>query len=718
MLSPVKFPQNAIAFAVKMFLISAGTFSLSATANEAPQNQETIKDIEVITITNQRHNDVTDNQSFAQGKTSAPDLANWLSSVPGANINSNGPITGIAQYRGLFGDRVAATLDGHPIIGAGPNAMDTPLSYSTPLIVESMTVYRGIAPVAAGMNTLGGAIDVKMRKAETFNSDSLQTTGDLQAGYRSNNSAKTLSAVANVTTGDVAVMFYGNQQAGDSMTSGAGTLISPTDFEKSQFGTDIRYATDANDVGLSYHYTKTDDSGTPALPMDIEYIESHRINLDGNFTLGQWQGQWLIGNLDADHGMTNFLMRTNNDPTKFRRNNALADTTDVKFMIERNFSFGELSIGTDGYFSTHDSVITNPNNAMFEVVNFNNVIDDRYGVFVEWKNQFDQTLVQLGLRAKRAEANADEVSTSMAMMQMAPNMPMDPAMHNMSMMAGNLMDKFNNADRKIADNNTDVALSTQTQLSAATSLYIGVGIKNRAPSYQERYLWMPMEATGGLADGHTYIGDINLKSETAYQTDIGITYQTDKMMFAPHVFYQNIDDYIQGTPLTMADMNASMMANMMAGDTNPLKFTNVDAKLYGLDVNWYVNLGDSFQVSGIASYVKGERRDIDDNLYRIAPLNGQFTLSYFNAYLITNLTAVVVSAQDDVSLTNGEQTTAGYGLVNLDVEYFVNSDFTLRAGVDNVLDREYQNHFEDHSGEPGGLSILQFRRHNSICRKG
>ena len=361
-------------------------------------------------------------------------------------------------------------------------------------------------------------------------------------------------------------------------------------------------------------------------------------------------------------------------------------------MIERNFSFGELSIGTDGYFSTHDSVITNPNNAMFEVVNFNNVIDDRYGVFVEWKNQFDQTLVQLGVRAKRAEANADEVSTSMAMMQMAPNMPMDPAMHNMSMMAGNLMDKFNNADRKIADNNTDVALSTQTQLSAATSLYIGVGIKNRAPSYQERYLWMPMEATGGLADGHTYIGDINLKSETAYQTDIGITYQTDKMMFAPHVFYQNIDDYIQGTPLTMADMNASMMANMMAGDTNPLKFTNVDAKLYGLDVNWYVNLGDSFQVSGIASYVKGERKDIDDNLYRIAPLNGQFTLSYFNAYLITNLTAVVVSAQDDVSLTNGEQTTAGYGLVNLDVEYFVNSDFTLRAGVDNVLDREYQNH--------------------------
>jgi len=703
MLSSTQFSQTPVAFAIKMILLSSTVLSASLLANETPEPNkviDAIEDIEVITITNQRHNDLTENKSYAQGKTSVPDLANWLASVPGANINKNGPVTGIAQYRGLYGDRIAANLDGHPIIGAGPNAMDTPLSYSTPLIVESMTVYRGIAPVSAGINTLGGAIDIKMRKAETMNSDSLHTSGDLQAGYRSNNSAKTLSAVANVAKGDVAVMLYGNQQAGDSMESGDGTVIQPTDFDKTQFGSDIRYSSDASDIGLSYHYTQTNDSGTPALPMDIEYIESHRINIDGHFSLGQWQGEWLVGNLDADHGMTNFLMRVNDNPEKHRRNTALADTTDFKFMVERSYSFGDISIGADGYFATHDSVITNPNNMMFEVVNFNDVTDDRYGIFVEWQNKFDQTLVQLGVRAKRAQANAGEVNTSMAMMQMAmnPDMPMGdamdpmPAMLSMGTMASDLMNDFNNAEREVEDNNVDVALSTQTQLTEATSLYFGLGIKNRAPSYQERYLWMPMEATGGLADGHTYIGDINLKSETAYQTDIGITYQTPTIMFAPHVFYQNIDNYIQGTALEMDDMTASMMAKMMSGDENPLKFSNVDAKLYGIDVNWYYNIGESFQFSGVASYVKGERRDIDDNLYRVAPLNGQFTLSYFNAYLITNLTAIVVSSQDDVSQTNGEQVTAGYGLLNVDVEYFVNPDFTLRAGVDNLLDREYQNH--------------------------
>ncbi len=708
------------ALAVKTILLSAVSCSALVYADDAPL---AIDDIEVITISNQRHNSLEDNQSYAQGKTSVADLANWLASVPGANVNSNGPITGIAQYRGLFGDRVATSLDGHPIIGAGPNAMDTPMSYSTPLIVDSMTVYRGIAPVSAGMNTLGGAIDIKMRKAEVMNAQSTQVTGDVQAGYRSNNSASTLSGVTNIANGNVAVLLYGNSQAGDSMESGGGTLIEPTDFDKVQAGFDVRHLTDANTVGLSYHYTDTNDSGTPALPMDIEYIESHRMNLDGNFTLSDWNGEWAFGYLDADHGMTNFLMRSNENPMKHRRNNATAETTDFKFVLDREFSFGELSFAVDGYFATHDSVITNPNNAMFEVINFNNVKDERYAFFTEWQNKFDQTTVQLGVRVKHAKSNADEVSSSMAMMSMPMDDGMDtgsgmggdmdtsmdtdmggnmdmgsgmddtmPAMPTMSELASDLENDFNNADRKVSDTNVDVALSTQTQLTETLSLYFGLGMKSRAPSYQERYLWTPMEATGGLADGHTYIGDINLESETAYQTDLGFTWQNSNFMIAPHVFYQNIDNYIQGTPMGMEDMNASMMASMMANDYNPLKFSNVDAKLYGADVNWYYNINESFQLSGIASYVKGERRDISDNLYRIAPLNGQVSFSYHNESLITNVTLVAVASQDDVSETNGEKETSGYGLVNFDVEYFVNSVLTLRGGVDNLLDREYQNH--------------------------
>jgi iron complex outermembrane receptor protein len=704
----MNFTLKPIAIAINLIVLSSCALALPVLAFNSSTNmaQGTIKDIEVITISNQRHNTLDDNQSYAQGKTTEADLANWLASVPGANINSNGPITGIAQYRGLFGDRVATSLDGHPIVGAGPNAMDTPLSYSTPLIVDSMTVYRGIAPVSAGMNTLGGAIDIKMRKAEVMGSDTTQVIGDLQAGYRSNNSASTLSGVTNIAKGDVAILLYGNTQAGDDMESGDGTVIAPTEFDKTQAGFDIRHSVESNTIGLSYHYTKTTDSGTPALPMDIEYIESQRINLDGDFLMGEWQGEWSLGYLDADHGMTNFEMRAH-DPMKKRRNTALADTTDFKFVLNREFSFGDFSLGEiafglDGYLAAHDSVITNPSDAMFEVINFNNVTDDRVALFTEWQNTYRQTTIQLGVRLKHAKSNADEVHGNMPMsmpmgdmnsgMGDMPNMDSDMAMPSMGTLMSDLEGDFNNADREVSDTNVDIALSTETQLSESLSLYIGAGIKNRAPSYQERYLWTPMEATGGLADGHTYIGDINLESETAYQSDLGLTWQSSDFMIAPHVFYQNIDNYIQGTPMGMDDMAASSMASMMAGDEDALKFSNVDAKLYGADVNWYYNLNDSFQLSGIASYVKGERRDIDDNLYRIAPLNGQVSFTYHSENLIGNVTLVAVAAQDDVSETNTEQATAGYGLVNIDLEYFVTADFTVRGGVDNLFNREYQNH--------------------------
>lgn len=670
---------------------------LPAVVLVAPSQAEDIVDenieqaMEIITITNRGFEKPTIDESYAQGKTTTPDLAGWLNSLPGANVNRNGPVTGIAQFRGLYGDRVATTIDGQVIVGAGPNAMDTPLSYSTPLMVESMTAFRGIAPVSASMNTLGGAIDVKMRKAEIDHQDELNVQGDMQAGYRTGTDAGTLAGVFNFAKGDFGVMVYGNVQDGDSYEDAEGREVAPTQFDKQQYGTDIRYNKDELELGVGYHYTDTTDSGTPALPMDIEFIYSNRVSFDGSYQSKDWTYNWQLGYLDAEHGMTNFHMRENSDPTRYRRNNATSDSFDYKFEMAREFDSGEVTLGVDGYSADHDSVITNPNNMMFEVVNFNDVKDDRIGFYVEWQQKLADWNVHSGVRLKHAKSDAGEVSTSMAMM-----------MGNMGMMAGNLQDEFNNADRSVDDTNLDFALSMQKEINDSFSAYIGLGVKNRAPSYQERYLWTPMEATGGLADGNTYIGDINLKSETAYQTDLGLTYEQDGVMISTHVYYQNIDDYIQGTSLGMEDMTARMMAQMMAGDDNPLKFANVDAKLYGGDVNWSYQMADNISLTGIVSYVRGERRDIDDDLYRIAPLNAQVNVHYTGQDFIAKLNLTAVDAQDNVAETNDEQKTAGYGTVNLEGQYFVNADVSIRAGIDNLLDKQYENHLGGYNRVKGG----------------
>ncbi|GLX78841.1 ligand-gated channel [Thalassotalea insulae] len=675
----MSFSVKPCALAVRLVTLALVSHSVIAFADDAPEPE---MDFEVITITHQRLHGLDSYQEYAQGKTSEPDLANWLMSVPGANVNGNGPITGIAQYRGLYGDRIATTLDGHPVIGAGPNAMDTPLSYSTPLIVDSMTVYRGITPVSAGVDTLAGSVAVHMRKAEVMSQNQLAVVGDIQAGYRTNNSADTLSSVINLSRNDLGLMLYGNMQSGNDIDSGAGLKVRPTEFQKRQFGGDIRFNKNSSELGFSYHYTDTQDSGTPALPMDIEYIFSHRASIDGKFALAQWQGEWTIGFVDADHGMTNFLMRSNDEPMKHRRNNAKAKTIDFSFALSRTLLFGEFELGFDGYLAKHDSAITNPNNTMFKVVNFNGVEDDRIGLYAQWQQAYGATSVQLGARIKHIAADADPVATSMAMMSMP----------SMAELAIDLRDDFNHGERAVSDTLFDFAFNVDHQVSQTLSVNLGLGVKTRAPSYQERYLWTPMESTGGLADGNTYIGNINLKEETAYQVDLGLNYHSADFSIAPHVFYQNIDDYIQGTSLSISDMSARMMAKMMAEDDNPLKFTNVDAKLSGVDVNWRYQLNKQFSLSGVASYVRGQRRDISDNLYRVAPLNGHLTASYSAENWLINATVVAATEQDKVASTNDEQQTPGYAIANLDLQYFINSALTLRVGVDNIFDKNYQRH--------------------------
>ena len=54
------------------------------------------------------------NSSPRSNPLHSPDSAELLKRIPGANNNANGVITGIAQYRGMYGDRVSVKLDQAP----------------------------------------------------------------------------------------------------------------------------------------------------------------------------------------------------------------------------------------------------------------------------------------------------------------------------------------------------------------------------------------------------------------------------------------------------------------------------------------------------------------------------------------------------------------------------------------------------------------------------
>jgi len=67
--------------------------------------------------------------AIAPDSSGLKDTAALLERVPGANVNRNGPLTGVPQYRGMSGNRVNVAIDGANMKEVGPNSMDPSLSH-------------------------------------------------------------------------------------------------------------------------------------------------------------------------------------------------------------------------------------------------------------------------------------------------------------------------------------------------------------------------------------------------------------------------------------------------------------------------------------------------------------------------------------------------------------------------------------------------------------
>ncbi len=612
------------------------------------------------------------------------DAAALLRQVPGANVNSNGPLSGIAQYRGLFGDRINVSSDGANYKSACANAMDAPLSHVPTSLTEVLKVERGIASVSSGLETLGGSIVQETRKGEFAASDEPLFLGRASSGYNSVNNGRYASVFVNAANLNHKLRFGGSHEKGNSFEwEGGDNIDTRHERNASTFG--YGYQTDDHEFDVGYNYNDTLLSGTPSLPMDIIYSRGGvpTFNYIGNFA-GQYEITGKFQYQDIKHRMDNFTLRGIGLNT--RQSDNTAHGFGYKFTIAIPYREGELLVGLDGDNIEHDAVITDPFNGQFQINNFNNVNRDRYGFFTEWDgNVADDWALELGGRVNWVRMSADDVFASTSKFTPGGSPINAPA---------RLQTAFNNADRDQDDVNTDLVAIARYFLSPTLDVEIGFARKIRSPSYQERYIWIPLSATGGLADGRNYIGTPDLDPEVSYQTELGFDWQEDNFFFAPRFFYRYVKDYIQGTPTTN---NAAL-----AIDPNTLQFTNIDAYLYGFDAEAEYQLDHNWTLGGIISYVRGKRDDTADELYRIAPLNTTVKLTYETDIWMTSAEVVAYSTQNKVSSFNNEVSSSGYTFFNLRGQYRPQtlSGLEIGFGIENIFDKGYRVHLNGLNRNP------------------
>jgi len=636
--------------------------------------------------------------AMAPDSSGLKDTAALLEKVPGANINRNGPLTGIPQYRGMAGPRINVSIDGANMKEVGPNSMDPSLSHVPAALTESLTVYRGIAPVSSGIDTIGGSMKMESKKGSfAQGDDKYEFDGALSTGYSSVDSGYYVAGFSSIANENHKIHIGATKEEGNDYKFADGT-VRPSSYDRQALIVGYEYQNKGHEFGINFTDNNTIATGTPALPMDIGYVDGGLYNFDYNWDMGN--GYKLETNFyyqDMSHFMSNYELRT---PGNMTMPNGMVmpmymdNTTTVKgggwdIAMTMPMGSGDLKVGFTGDKSNHEADMRMgmgmtpkplPGQMNNDVTLFNGIERSRYSFFGEWKSDLTNKLsTELGLRYTYTNSDAGRVSTSGMMIQ--PGMEM-------------ARDAFNGQNRDLDFHGVDLVAMLRYAARTDLDLEIGFARKTRAPSYQELYLWAPSEASGGLADGRTYVGNLDLKLETAYQFEFGVDWHTDNAYFAPRAFYHYVDDYIQGSE------HPTMLSNQLRCPTAAmcpvLQFNNVDAHIYGVDLETGYVFTEHLRIDGGFNYAGGNLAD-GGYLYRMAPFNGRAQVTFEHSGFMASIEGVGYAAQKRVATYNNEQSTEGYGVMNLRANYEAFDSFVIGVGIENVVDSVNENHLGGYS---------------------
>ncbi|QZD95661.1 TonB-dependent receptor plug domain-containing protein [Qipengyuania gelatinilytica] len=651
-----------------------------AVAQDRPDatDDETIL-TDTILVTAFRRDDIATDTSELPDQIAIPaDAASIAARAPGGALVGNGVLSGQLSYRGLAGKRVLGRINGQRFASGGPNAMDPPLHYAPSLLVDRVEIARGVAPVSSGP-ALAGSVDAKLVEAHFTDGPALDVQARMTSQYRSNDDSFAVAGLAGVANDRWRLGVIASREEGESYEFPGGTAVG-TSFERNLYGVHGGFKAGPGKLFLEYRRSETDPTGNPPFALDIVYF-------DTDFVRGGFRGEIAedigidiqLGHVSVRHLMDNQTTRLPAaEPMRARATFADADTNTVEVSLQFGSSAAHLEIGGDVELTDKFVRITNPFNDAFFIDAQPNVSNERIGAYAQWRGGIEALAFEVGARIDRTRQSAGNPTLGTAV-------PMGPRI---------IAADFIASDRERDETTVDAVARLWIDLGDLTPR-LSLARKERVPSLLERFGWLPTEASYGLADGSIYVGNLDLAPETAWIAEIGFDWSSEFIALRPTIFYRRVDDYIQGVPFDstvgVIDSPVEMIA-AMNGDATPLRFGNVDAELYGADLDFLFRPVRQFEVSGTASYVRGERRDIEDNLYRVAPANFRLSGTWSNNRLALGAELVAAAGQTKISISNDEERSEGYAIVGLFGRYSLTNTISVEAGVENLFDESYQPH--------------------------
>ena len=620
------------------------------------QAEEVLEDI---SVTEHGTTQVVKNISGEELKSA--DLAEALhKNVPSISLIRRSGIANDIILRGQKRDNINVTIDGAKIYGACVNRMDPPTSHVVTHAISDVEVQEGPFDVEE-FGALSGSVKIKTKKPTK------EVHGDISLNAGSFGYQKAAGTISGGTD-KVRVLFSASNETGEQYEDGNGnnfaeqladytaSTTSTADdnfvystgnenrdaFEKTMYMGKL-FVDFTPDQALEFSYTanRSDNILYPSSKMDAIYDDSDIMNLQysiKNLSKYSKKLDMQVYNSKVEHPMS----------TKYRDAGRMmymthfltTEMTGAK--IKNNVdAFGQdISYGVDGSQRNWDGQYKMTNVASGAVNNMRKSIDDvdtqNVGLFIKSKRTMGKIDLEMGARY-------DDTSVDTASVTNKDN--------DYNALSANIFASYN------VDNNT--------------KYFAGIGKSSRVPDARELY---NTKTTGALN------GNPNLNQTTNYEVDLGIEKEYNNGSMKVKTFYSKLKDYIyyNGNP---------------AVTTN--NFENIDATIYGVELSGSYMPKDNVYLSAGLAYKKGEKDtqttgQTNTNLAEITPLKLNATAAYdYDENGMVQASIVAADRWDSIDSENGEQTLAGYGVVNLKTTRSFDNGLEFTLGVDNILDKNY-----------------------------
>lgn len=615
---------------------------------------------------------------LAARRAATNDAASLLSGVAGVSLYQAGGVASLPAIHGLDNARANITVDGMQVGVACPNNMNPPLSYIDPSAVARATVIAGITPVSAGGDSIAGSIMVASPNPAFSGSGAIEGSGRASGSYRSNGDVAGGSVSGTVAGENLSLGYDGSiVSAGDYRGGGDIGTVRSTEYrsENDQVTLGARDGTNLFVLQVGQQYIPRE-----AFPNQFMDIVSNR----GTHVNGRYEGGFPWGTLEAQaywQGVKqdmNFLADKGGSAGGGMPVDLSSDTFGYSLKAELPLGPADtLRLGNEFvHFHLDDRWPAVPGSMMFGPDTFVDINDghrDRMGTYAEWQHNLApgwSTL--LGVRDDAVWMDAGDVQPY-SMMDMTDEM---------DAMA------FNAVSHARTDNDVDLTALLRYEPDANAAFEFGYARKTRAPTLYERYAW----ATGSTAaqmvnwfgDGNTYVGNLDLKPETANTVSATASWKGDpanpwQVKLTP--YYTTIDDYIG------VDRIGAFPPFVL------LQFANHHAHLYGADLSGAARLWRSpafgeVDMNMTASWVEGRDTTAGTDLYHLMPPSADIDLDYAIGAWTAAAEIQLVAEKSRVDMTRSEPVTPAYGLLNLRGSYSF-SRFRIDAGIDNVFDTAY-----------------------------